>query len=152
MRKTASAARPLAGPGPAQLRVDLQPQRPGNGVDARLVRELAERQHEHEHERNPDADRGSQTRSREAGREPGDENDEPQRDQVEAVAIVEPVVAPRCACEGGDHEEPRDVGRCEQRHEGRRATRARSPVPYEFPEDDRRDGDRDDRQVDGEVA
>ena len=80
---------------------------------------------------------GGDGATRQAGGEPDDEDDEPERDEVEAVAVVEAVVAPGRARERGDDEEPGGVGRGEQRDEGacrdatprarpQRAPRARS--------------------------
>ena len=106
---------PGAGPGPASSASIRSQSAPGNGVDPGLVRELGERQDERERQRGDRADRGRDAGPRKAGGEPAHEGHEPQRHEVEAVAIVEPVVAPRRAREGRDDEQPRDVGRGEQR-------------------------------------
>ena len=84
-------------PWPGQLRLDPHPERARDGVDARLVRELAEGQDQRERQRRDGPDRGREERSRQAGGEPDDEADEPQRKEVEPVAVVQPVEAPR-AC------------------------------------------------------
>ena len=131
--KSASARRARGGPRARELRLDPQPERAGDGVDPGLVRQLRERQDEHERERGDRADRGRDARPRKAGGEPPHEGHEPQRHEVEAVAVVEPVVAPRRAREGRDDEQPRHVGRGEQADErGRRGAsppdrRARAP-------------------------
>ena len=119
--------RPDAGPGPAELRRDPLPQRARDGVDPRLVRKLAERQDQRERQGRDDPDRGRDERPRQAGVEPDDEADEPQGEEVEPVAVVKPVEAPRAARERGDHEEPGDVRGGEQRHECGRRAGSRSP-------------------------
>ena len=94
-------------PRPRQLRLDAHPQRAGDGVDARLVRELAEGQDQWERQR-ATAPIAVATSGR--GRpdvEPDDEPDEPQREEVEPVTVVEPVEAERAARERGDDERGR---------------------------------------------
>ena len=117
-----------------------------------LVRELAEGQDQRERERGDGADRGGNERSRQAGGEPDDEPDEPQRKEVEPVAVVKSVVAPRGARERGDDEQAGDVGGGEERNERRGGPRSRPSGRVRAHEDDRRDRDRHDREVDGEVA
>ena len=135
-------------PGPGQLRLDPLPERARDGVDPRLVRELPEREDQRERERaRRRRSRRRRGAARQAGGEPDDEADEPERDEVEAVAVVEAVVALGRARERGDDEEPGGVGRGEQRDEGARATRPRAPRPGELPEHDGRDGDGHDREV-----
>ena len=134
-----------------ELRLDPLPQRARDGVDPRLVRKLAERQDQRERQRRDDPDRGRDERARQAGVEPDDEADEPQREEVEPVAVVKPVEAPRAARERGDHEEPGDVRGGEQRHECGRRPGSGPPDACQCPEHDRRDRDRNDREVDGEV-
>ena len=102
---------------PRQLRLDAHPERARDGVDARLVGELAEGKDQWERECDDGADRGGEERSRQAGGEPDDEPDEPQREEVEAVAVVESVVAPWGARERGDDEQAGDVGGGEERDE-----------------------------------
>ena len=139
-------------PRPSQLRLDAHPERARDGVDARLVGELAEGKDQWERECDDGADRGGNERSRQAGGEPDDQPDEPQRKEVEPVAVVKSVVAPRGARERGDDEQAGDVGGGEERNERRRGPRSRSSGSRQGHEDDRRDRDRHDREVDGEVA
>ncbi len=89
---------------------------------------------------------------REPVREPRDEHDEPERDEVERVAVVEPVVRVRRAVEGRDDEEPDGVGREEERGEGGCAFGAGPTVAEQVPEHDRRDRQRYHGEVDLEVG
>ena len=139
-------------PRPRELRLDPHPERAGNGVDPGLVRQLRERQDERQRQRGDRADRGRDAGPRKAGGEPPHEGHEPQRHEVEPVAVVEPVVAPRRAREGGDDEQPRDVGRGEQADERGRPARARPSRRVRAPRARSGHGDRHDHEVDGEVA
>ena len=107
------------------LTLDPDPERPGHGVDARLVRKLTEREDRRQDEREPDAGRGGDERARETVREPHDEDDQPERQEVERVAVVQAVVPPRRAREGGDDEETGRIRREEERREGGVDARAR---------------------------
>ena len=110
-RRTRRATGAPRGARPGRLALEPDPERAGNGVDAGLVRELPERENRGESDCQDDADRGRDERPREAVSEPRDEHDEPERDEVEGVAVVEPVVRVGRAVEGGDDEEPDGVGR-----------------------------------------
>ena len=150
--KSASARRPEAGPGPASSASIRSQSAPGTVSIPASFASCANGRIERERQRGDGPDRGRDERPRQAGGEPPHEADEPQRHEVEPVAVVEPVVAPRRAREGGDDEQPRDVGRGEQAHERGRRARAGPPGAPELPEHDRRDGDRHDHEVDGEVT
>ena len=134
------------------LRLDPDPERAGHGVDAGLVRELAERKNRGQDEGEHDAGGGRDERARKPVREPDDEDDQPQREEVERVAVVQAVVAPRRAREGRDDEEAGGVRGEEERREGGVDRGACAPSTYELRQDDRRDRERDHSEVDLDVG
>ena len=119
---------PESGPGPATCASTQTQSAPGTVSMPGLVRELAEREDRRQHEREPDPDRGRDERARQAVREPDDEDDQPERQEVEGVAVVQPVVAPRRAREGGDDEEPDRIRGEEERGERRLALEPARPL------------------------
>ena len=99
-----------------------------------------------------DPDRGGDERPRQAVGEPDDEDDEPERQEVEGVAVVEAVVAPRRARERRDDEEPGDVRGDEQRRERELDDGSRAALADELREHDRRDRERDHGEVELDVG
>ena len=149
---TPSASRPDAGPGPA-VSASIRAQRAPGTVS--IPDSVASRSNGRSRQRSTAVTTPEQhaaAGAREAGGEPDHEDDEPEREEIEAVAIVEPLESVRRAAERRDHEKPADVGGGEQRDERRSGTRSDASGAGELPEHDRRDRDGDDREVDGEVA
>ena len=105
-RTTPSARRPEAGPGPASsasIRTQSAPGRYRCRLRSRAARTAGSSASV---ERRSGADRRCDEGSRKTQGEPHDEGHEPQRHEVEPVAVVEAVVSPRCARERCDDEQP----------------------------------------------
>ena len=138
--------------GTGHLSLDPDPERARNGVDTRLVRELAERENRRQDEGEHDSGRGRDEWAWEPVREPDDEDDQPEREEVERVAVVQAVVAPRRAREGRDDEEAGRVRGEEERRERGVDLGACAPSSHELCQDDRRDRERDHGEVDLDVG
>ena len=150
--KIASARRPDAGPGPASSASIRTQSAPGtvsipasfascakgriSGSTSAATTPIARRRRA----------------ARQAGREPDDEADEPQRDEVEGVAVVEAVVAPGVLVNAATTRSP--VAFAETNNATNAAARRdpARPAASELPEHDGRDRDGHDHEVDGEVA
>ena len=151
-RRRRARARGGRRPDPArELRLDPHPERARDGVDARPRWRAARREGSAPSASATTAPIAAATSGR--GRPAASHTtsaDEPQRNEVEPVAVVEPVVAPRGAREAATTSRPETLA------EAKRLTNARPARPArparQGHEHDRGDRDRHDREVDGEVA
>ena len=132
---------------------DPPPERSRHGVDPGLGGEVPEREEGGQDEREHDSCRRRDERPGKPVGEPAHEEDQPEREEVERVAVMEPVVAPGRAGERGDDEEPDRVRGQEQRCIGGGALVAGPAAEAEEArEDDRSDRQREHGEVDLEVG